>query len=365
MTQNRSQYLSDEKDRATILAHPEGDRSHASWEENGRREVSPAETRQPGSLKPLDRKWEGNGLFHLTMGCIALLFIVVSISGMYLTNLAISFGQILPRAALLAVLLAGAVFYRWRRLPRAVNLIAMTFWAVLFSFLHLIPMFVAARMRVELCDAFLAKIDARMGIEVPDVLKVMGQLPRLHHFLGVCYDTLIFLVTLAIMVPPMCGKMRVAKEYAIATLVAAMISIPLFAFCQAVGPWVVYQYPPDADQEIYVKTLLTLKSSDWFMLDFSYRYGLITFPSFHTVLAVLTALALWSIPYVRWPAAGLAGLIVISTVTTGWHYIADVVGGVILALGAYAAAKGYTWLEARISSRESVRKGDRTLLHAS
>ena len=108
---------------------------------------------------------------------------------------------------------------------------------MLFSFLHLVPMFVAARMRVEPCDALLARLDARMGVEVPDVLKVMDELPRLNQFLKVCYDTLLFLVTLAIMIPPMCGKMRAAKEYAIATLASALVSIPLFAAFQAVGPW--------------------------------------------------------------------------------------------------------------------------------
>src|SRR5438132_11016470 len=106
-----------------------------------------------------------------------------------------------------------------------------------------------------------------MCVEVPDVLKVMDELPRLNQFLKVCYDTLIFLVTLAIMIPPMCGKMRVAKEYAIATLASALISIPLFAAFQAVGPWQYYQYAADADQQVYMRTFFALKSSHWFSLD--------------------------------------------------------------------------------------------------
>ena len=44
--------------------------------------------------------------------------------------------------------------------------------------------------------------------------------------------------------------------------------------------------------------------------------------------ALLAAFALWSLPYLRWPAAFVSTLIIISTVTTGWHYAADVAGGV-------------------------------------
>src|SRR5947208_1761490 len=173
--------------------------------------ASPPRSSLP-SLAPARANWEGHGFFHATMSCVAVLFVIVSVAGMVVTKLTLPLGQIAPRVLLLALLLGGAAFYRWRRLPRAVNLIALTFWAVLFGFLHLVPMFVAARMRVEPCDALLARLDARLGLEVPDVLNIMDAFPRVQHLLGICYDTLIFLVTLAIMIPPMCGKMRVAKE---------------------------------------------------------------------------------------------------------------------------------------------------------
>jgi len=85
------------------------------------------------------------------------------------------------------------------------------------------------------------------------------------------------------------------------------------------------------------------------VLDLAYRDGLICFPSFHTILAVLAGVALWSIPYLRWAAAALAALIVVSTVTTGTHYVVDVVAGLGVAFVAFGVAKGYTWLELKVS----------------
>jgi len=189
---------------------------------------------EPDSSAIRGKRWQNHRFFHFTMTGIALVFITISVGGLYLTNTTVDFAQIPPRAILLSVLLAGAAFYRWRRLPRAVNLIMMTFWAMMFGILHLIPMFIAARMKVDLCDATLATFDAAMGAEVPGVLKTIQEYPTLNHFLRGCYDTLLFLVTLAIMIPAFAGKMQAAKEYAIGSLVSAMLSLPLFAVFQAV-----------------------------------------------------------------------------------------------------------------------------------
>jgi membrane-associated phospholipid phosphatase len=143
----------------------------------------------------------------------------------------------------------------------------------------------------------------------------------------------------------MCGRMDKAKEYAIACLVAAALSIPLFAVFQAVGPWSVYNYAPSREQAGYVRTAEALKSGAPFVLDLGNQDGLITFPSFHTVLAVLTAVALWPIRYLRWPSTVLSVLIVLSTVSTGWHYVSDVLGGLLVAAVALAVARGYLRLE--------------------
>ena len=98
-----------------------------------------------------------------------------------------------------------------------------------------------------------------------------------------------------------------------------------------------------------MKVLFDLQASGWYVFD-SATAGLIALPSFHTVLAVLTGVALWAVPYVRWFGAALAALIVISTVTTGWHYVSDVLAGLALTLVAVAAARAYTQLEARITT---------------
>jgi hypothetical protein len=96
-----------------------------------------------------------------------------------------------------------------------------------------------------------------------------------------------------------------------------------------------------------MNAFLALKGDGRFVLHFREAEGIIACPSFHTTLAILAALALRSVPYLRWPAALLASLIVVSTVTTGWHYISDVLAGALVTAAAAAGARAYLYLEAK------------------
>jgi membrane-associated phospholipid phosphatase len=55
--------------------------------------------------------------------------------------------------------------------------------------------------------------------------------------------------------------------------------------------------------------------------------------------AILCVQALWVFRPLRIPVAILSGLIILSTMTTGWHYFSDVLGGILLAAVAIATAK--------------------------
>jgi len=283
--------------------------------------------------------------FHGTMIVAALAFMGVSAVGLQATRIVLQPNQYVSKIAWSLVLLSGAAFYRWRNAEKAVNLCMITFWTGLFGILYKFPMFIACRSHVEPNDGLLAAMDRAIGIEVPEVLKAMGNFPSLNRFLTACYGSLIALMTIAIIVPPLHGKMRQAKEYILATLMSAIIGIPLFSVFQAVGPWVHYGYQPVIAQEKYLKTFYEIKTAGVYELDINYSNGLICFPSYHTILAILAATALWKIPYVRIPAAILAILIIVSTVTTGTHYVVDVVAGVFVTILSVLAARLYTRAE--------------------
>jgi membrane-associated phospholipid phosphatase len=60
--------------------------------------------------------------------------------------------------------------------------------------------------------------------------------------------------------------------------------------------------------------------------------GIVSFPSFHVVLAILSAVALSCIRPLRAPVWILAAMICASTIVTGWHYAIDILGGLVVAM---------------------------------
>jgi len=86
----------------------------------------------------------------------------------------------------------------------------------------------------------------------------------------------------------------------------------------------------------FLPDFLALRQGHFASFDLGKMEGVVTFPSFHCVLAVLTA---WALAPVRWvgaPAILLNGIVVVSTVPVGGHYIADIVAGLAIGLASLA-----------------------------
>ncbi|OAI53495.1 hypothetical protein AYO44_15945 [Planctomycetaceae bacterium SCGC AG-212-F19] len=290
-------------------------------------------------------------LFHYTMAGATLAVAGFSVWGVRAADIQVDLWQVLPLAGVAVFLLALAAFYRWREADKLVNVLLIVFWAVVFTNLHKFPMFIAARQPFPLQDELFVRIDRAIGLEVTDVLHWLETSPGLTLFLSVSYALLIPLMTAAIVAPPMVDRMSASKEYIIASMVAALISMPIFAVLPAIGPWTQYGYSASPAQRSCEQTLLGLKQPGAFLMDVTYADGLICFPSFHAILAILAGVALWPVPYLRWPAAVLASLITVSTLTTGWHYVIDVLAGLVVVVICVAAAKLFTRLEGAVARR--------------
>jgi membrane-associated phospholipid phosphatase len=278
---------------------------------------------------------------------MAVIFIIASALGLWLTNIRIEPIPLAVRWLPPGLFLLLLFYYRWRRERRIQGLLTIVLWSFVFSVLYSAPMYIAARLPVEFHDHRLAQMDKSIGIELPTILHGLESFPRCKWFLDHCYDSLLIFVTIAIMVPPVCGHMQRSKEYVVAGVASALIAYPLFAMLPALGPWTYYQYPASIDQQSFEKVIVALKNPDPFVLNYLQIQGIITFPSFHTALAMLAAFALWPVRYLRWPAVLLAGLITVSTITTGWHYLTDVLAGALVAGAACMVGRGYSWCERR------------------
>jgi len=115
-------------------------------------------------------------------------------------------------------------------------------------------------------------------------------------------------------------------------VLAALATLVLFAFFPAEGPFGKYGLAPSVVQQHYLEHFYGLRGGGWRQFSFADAEGLVTFPSFHPVWAIFLFLAVrrrrW---WIAVPAAVLNAAVILSTMTTGWHYLADVSAGAALA----------------------------------
>lgn len=289
--------------------------------------------------------------FHATMMLVVLTVLVITIYGMHMTDLRVRIAQIVPKIGLYCLVLTAAAFYKYRGVDNFVSALLIVFWMGLVSDLHVYPMFIAGRQPAPFYDEHLAMIDRVLGLEVTDVLAWIDSFPVARELLHRIYYTLVFLMATALLSTTLLGRLKEAQEYVISMVCAVAITFPLFAIFQAQGPFVYYGFPANPAQSEFLSVLAALKAEGLFTMDLGYASGLITFPSFHTILALLAGIALWSFPVVRWLGLIWAGLIVLSTLTTGWHYTIDVLAGILVTVLSVLGAKAFSWLEVRLSRR--------------
>jgi hypothetical protein len=289
--------------------------------------------------------------FHRTMALVVLAVLAGSAYGMWASGLRVPVAQVLPKVGMYVLVLIGAVFYRYRKADNFVAALMIVFWMGLVSDLHVYPMFLAGRQPVEYHDEILVAADRALGLEVTDVLAWIGEYPWAKEALDSVYYTLVFLMAAALLSTTLLGRLKAAQEYVISMVCAVAITFPIFAAFQVQGPFAYYGFPATPAQAEYLRVLADLKSQEVFTMDLGYTSGLITFPSFHTILALLAGIALWSFPYVRWLGLGWAGLIVLSTLTTAWHYVIDLVAGGGVVVLSLMGAKAFSWLEAKLQAR--------------
>jgi membrane-associated phospholipid phosphatase len=149
-----------------------------------------------------------------------------------------------------------------------------------------------------------------------------------------------WLLFAAVLIPPMARQVERARHFLLAVVISAVLGSCIAALLPAVGPWAGYHFEPYWPQAWEAREIASLRGPGIFTANPDYKSGLITFPSFHVALAILSVFALYPFRWLRYVALLAAVLIAVATVSTGWHYASDVIGGAaISAIGIAIAGR--------------------------
>jgi membrane-associated phospholipid phosphatase len=243
---------------------------------------------------------------------------------------------------LFSALILPMVWAKWRRLDRVSSAVTCAFWALLVVGVMSALTVVAARSPVPLQDALLARVDGLMMVSTPAVVRFVRSIPWLEATSHFIYAITFVLMIVALIAPALAGRKIDSERYVLSTTFSLIVMALLFACCPGIGPWTGPSgFPPAADQAAVSVSLRLLKSPVPYVLGPDIQ-PVVSFPSYHVIAAVLSAIALWGFRRIRWITAAFAAAVCVTTVTTGWHYAIDVIGG--LAVVPVSQAMAVYWL---------------------
>ena len=278
--------------------------------------------------------------FHLRMTYAVSTVLIISFIGCRLTSIHTDIsGRAIAIFLILAMISPLPIYWHEKGRTSLRESVLVIPWELLLAAILSFPVLIAARLRMPLRDTLFGRMDQLLGVNVPEIMAWAN-----HHWLGRVLDRsypwLLPFLAVAAFAPALLGKMKHAREFLLANLVAFAIGLPMFALLPAVGPWYYYHIAPNPAQASCWEQLLSLRLPGPYIFH-EQAAGVVCFPSFHVIWAILCAAALWGFRPIRIPIALLSGMIILSTLTTGWHYFSDVLGGIAVAALSMAVAKIY------------------------
>lgn len=273
----------------------------------------------------------------LASACFMMLFCAVPL---YLAGIEIIASSLKTQLQYLAATLSAFLALRaLGRLPLVQLLLEVTIWSMLVSTLVNLPVAFMVRLPVPFLDSQAAAFDARLGFVAGDWVRFAQAHPRFDFLCNLAYISLRPVDILTLYVPILCRKPRWSSELFVALVLQLAATVLIMAVAQGIGPWVVNGTPPTPRQAEITQVMQTLKHAHGFRLDMGDIPGFVAFPSWHVMLAMLSAFTIGRIRVLRELCIAWVVLVAISTLTTGWHYGIDVISGVLVGGGCMWASK--------------------------
>ncbi len=256
-------------------------------------------------------------------------------------------GAALKLLATSAALYLLVAFCAARKMMRLAMVIDAHIVVSLIAFLSPFLICLVAMSGAPLRDAALVNLDAWLGFSWLQAATWFQSQPMLSRvlsfaYLGILFQTTLITLVLAVFRPEQ------TRPFTSSLAVSLALTTVIFPFVPAIGGYAHYGLEAKDFPEIlattawsYPPVLVNAREGLIQVLDSTVLEGLIAFPSFHAVTAVIYAYYWWQIPYLRYAGLAVNGMMLVSTIPIGSHYLVDVIGGIAVAVASIWAVSRY------------------------
>ncbi len=217
---------------------------------------------------------------------------------------------------------------------RSAILSDMAHWTVLwvlFSVTAGMATYAAAAYGGATHDAAFVALDARLGFSWADWYGFVTRHPVLRFALAIAYTTLMPQIIFSIIYFGLLGRNDRNAEFFFTTLIAFAITLPISWRFPALGALPYFGHTNEAAR-FYFSDLQALRQHTRHVFSLAEMKGLITLPSFHTVLALLFIYVHRARNWVSKFIIFLNLAVLISIPVGGGHYLCDMISGAIVGL---------------------------------
>lgn len=206
--------------------------------------------------------------------------------------------------------------------------------------------YIAASANLPLVDTKLLALDRALGLDFQIYLNFVNDRLWLIYILAAGYRAIGLPILLIALALPLAGYYQRAGEFIFAFLVSLIITVVVSTFIPAIGVYGVMGLHASDFANIvpqgYYDTLTDaplLRDGSLRTLDVFALKGVLTFPSFHAVSAVLYLWAFWPMRWFRPLGLLCSGAMILATPIGGGHFFVDVIAGVAVATASIYAAR--------------------------
>jgi hypothetical protein len=227
---------------------------------------------------------------------------------------------------------------------------------VIFGTISGVLNYLGVRAGFPLVDSWLHRADLALGFDWMAHVAWVNAHPGLILSLFISYAMIMGLLLYVLFALMLRQDFERLREFVI-VLFFCMVAVDVISvFLPAQGAYaylkppasVIGNMPPDAGR-YWLHDFMALRDGTMNSVRLTEMTGLIAFPSFHTIMALLTT---WALRGRRgfWPIAVVNGLSLFSTISIGGHYLIDVIAGAVVLTVIIAA---YHFWRVRGASRRS------------
>ncbi len=198
----------------------------------------------------------------------------------------------------------------------------------------------------RLVDARLIKSDALLGFSWPDYIAAFASAPWLGKALGYIYVSSLAQLLAVIIILGALRKRAALELFILTGVIACTLTVAVWYVVPSTGPSAHFQIPSSLAETIglvvdpaYGARVKALALHGPQLISPKTDLGLVAFPSFHTVMALLAVWFLAGIKRAFVPALLLNAAMVPAILLHGGHYLTDVFGGAFVFAASLFAAR--------------------------